>query len=247
MVLLAPVVGTAYLVYLIVSGIDGLFPDALRPQAVRPSDAGSGRAQRAACWRCSSASSRTTSSAVAWSRFFDRSFSARAAVRRHLRPHQAGVRVGVRAGRRELQSRGLDRISAPGHLRHRLRDLQPRARSCRATARSWSASSSPRRPTRPRGSICSSRRKLVRELDMPVAAGLQAGHHDGHRQRARALDDDRKVATKRLGDQALSCVSESTGNRTGLRKSESGPMKYPAITVFQGRNATCVRWVACVR
>ena len=32
MVLLAPVVGTAYLVYLIVSGIDGLFPDAYRPK-----------------------------------------------------------------------------------------------------------------------------------------------------------------------------------------------------------------------
>jgi uncharacterized membrane protein len=31
MVLLAPVLGTAYLVYLIVAGIDGLFPDALRP------------------------------------------------------------------------------------------------------------------------------------------------------------------------------------------------------------------------
>ena len=32
MVLLAPVAGTAYLVYLIVSGIDGLFPDELRPK-----------------------------------------------------------------------------------------------------------------------------------------------------------------------------------------------------------------------
>jgi uncharacterized membrane protein len=32
MVLLAPVAGTAYLVYLIVRGIDGLFPDALRPR-----------------------------------------------------------------------------------------------------------------------------------------------------------------------------------------------------------------------
>src|SRR5690348_6852286 len=32
MVLLAPVAGTAYLVYLIVSGVDGLFPDELRPK-----------------------------------------------------------------------------------------------------------------------------------------------------------------------------------------------------------------------
>ena len=32
MVLLAPVAGTAYLVYLIVSGIDGLFPEELRPR-----------------------------------------------------------------------------------------------------------------------------------------------------------------------------------------------------------------------
>ena len=32
MVLLAPVAGTAYLVYLIVSGIDGLFPEELRPK-----------------------------------------------------------------------------------------------------------------------------------------------------------------------------------------------------------------------
>src|SRR5438105_8546467 len=32
MVLLAPVAGTAYLVYLIVSGIDSLFPDELRPK-----------------------------------------------------------------------------------------------------------------------------------------------------------------------------------------------------------------------
>jgi uncharacterized membrane protein len=32
MVLLAPIAGTAYLVYLIVSGIDGLFPDELRPK-----------------------------------------------------------------------------------------------------------------------------------------------------------------------------------------------------------------------
>ncbi len=31
-VLLAPVVGTAYLVYIIVTGADGLFPDALRPR-----------------------------------------------------------------------------------------------------------------------------------------------------------------------------------------------------------------------
>jgi uncharacterized membrane protein len=32
MVLLAPVIGTGYLVYLIVRGVDGLFPDALRPR-----------------------------------------------------------------------------------------------------------------------------------------------------------------------------------------------------------------------
>jgi uncharacterized membrane protein len=32
LVLLAPVAGTAYLVYLIVSGVDGLFPDELRPK-----------------------------------------------------------------------------------------------------------------------------------------------------------------------------------------------------------------------
>jgi uncharacterized membrane protein len=32
MVLLAPVAGTVYLVYLIVSGVDGLFPDELRPK-----------------------------------------------------------------------------------------------------------------------------------------------------------------------------------------------------------------------
>ncbi|HZS38868.1 MAG TPA: DUF502 domain-containing protein [Polyangia bacterium] len=34
MVLLAPVAGTAYLVYSIVRGIDGLFPDALRPRVL---------------------------------------------------------------------------------------------------------------------------------------------------------------------------------------------------------------------
>jgi uncharacterized membrane protein len=34
MVLLAPVAGTGYLVYLIVRGIDGLFPDALRPRVL---------------------------------------------------------------------------------------------------------------------------------------------------------------------------------------------------------------------
>ena len=65
MVLLAPVAGTAYLVYLIVSGIDRLFPDELRPKPfMGHPDARPRRAQRARAGAHCRASSRTTSSVV---------------------------------------------------------------------------------------------------------------------------------------------------------------------------------------
>ena len=111
MVLLAPVAGTAYLVYRLVSGIDGLFPDELRPRLFGHPLPGLGvlsvlvLALLVGMFAHNFIGRRLVA-------LLRSQLPARPAVRRHLRPHQAGVRVGLRAGRRQLQSRGARRISA---------------------------------------------------------------------------------------------------------------------------------------
>ena len=112
LVLLAPVGGTAYLVYWLVSGVDGLFPDELRPRVLGHAAARPRRARGAGARAAGRPRSPTTSSAAAWSACSTTAF--------HRMPLFGGTYGLIKQvfesvfsqGAEQLQARGARRVPA---------------------------------------------------------------------------------------------------------------------------------------
>ena len=247
MVLLAPVAGTAYLVYL----------DRQRHRRAlsRTSCARSCSAIRcrasasSACWcsRSSSASSRTTSSGAGWSRFFDRSFQ----------------RVPLFGGTYGLIKQVFESVFAQGADSFNRAVLVEYPRPGIFAIAFVTASDVPVRSERRRGAaqrlrpddaepdvgLLSPRREEAGARARHAgAAGVQAGHHHGHRKRARAAYDDSKVAAQGFGGQVVIQATldlPEIGPASDFRKTRHAGFR--GVGRRRGGNATCVGRGPCVR